>query len=62
MSRHKHADLIHKWAEGYRIERYVVPCCSKPGEGFWSYIKNPSWNEDNIYRLAPDQKIVADED
>lgn len=42
--RHPHADLIHSFAEGARIE------CS-PSNGSWIEINNPTWSVDCKYRL-----------
>ena len=46
MARHKHADLIHAWAEGAEIE-------IKGGDGIWYEVSKPAWDIDYKYRLKP---------
>lgn len=45
MNRHKHADLIHAWAEGTEIETFY--------EGSWTLCSPPPWYEDMEYRIKP---------
>lgn len=47
--RHKHADLIHAWAEGAEIE------CSLTGRN-WATTHRPDWNESIFYRIKPEKK------
>jgi hypothetical protein len=42
--KHKHVDLIKKWADGAEIEYLKF-------DTTWVFIANPSWGEDNQYRL-----------
>jgi hypothetical protein len=42
---HKHADLIHAWANGAEIQ-------FKGAEG-WFYARNPTWHDDTEYRIKP---------
>jgi len=51
MARHKHADVIHAWAEGEEIETKT--------NGNWILCHLPSWYDDNEYRIKP--KIVKRE-
>lgn len=46
--RHKHADLIHAWAEGAEIQL-------RKNFGDWIDLHNnvPSWNSDYEYRIKP---------
>lgn len=56
MQQHKHADLIHKWAEGYPIQKLEVLCCDKSVK-HWEDIKPPTapgWFEDQEYRVKPE--------
>ena len=46
--RHKHADLIHAWAEGAKIELY--------SDGVWIIYESPRWNSDVDYRIKPTPK------
>ena len=46
--KHKHADLIHAWADGAQIQ-WRDP---KDDER-WSDIKIPNWLEDCEYRIKP---------
>lgn len=46
--KHKHAELIHAWADGAQIE---AKC-----NGKWECMKRPSWFEDHQYRIKPDVK------
>lgn len=43
MTRHKHADLIHAWAEGAEIQIRVL--------GRWCNAQRPLWNIDDEYRI-----------
>jgi hypothetical protein len=55
MQQHKHADLIHKWAEGYPIQKLEVLCCDKSVK-HWEDIEPPTvpgWFEDQEYRVKP---------
>lgn len=45
--RHKHADVIHAWAEGAEIEFKVQ------ATGDWRKTDTPSWQEDYEYRIKP---------
>lgn len=42
---HKHADLIHAWANGAEIQ-------FKGAEG-WFNARNPTWHDDTEYRIKP---------
>ena len=44
--RHKHADLIHAWAEGAEIEVYDST------EGKWYIHHAPAWEENYKYRIS----------
>lgn len=44
--RHKHADIIHAWAEGAEIE---IKCPN----GAWMYIKRPEFDVFSEYRIKP---------
>lgn len=48
--RHKHADLIHAWAEGAVIE------VKYKGLKGWSIIKSPTWIDEYEYRIKPETK------
>ena len=45
MTRHKHADLIHAWAEGAEIQTFY--------NGKWEYEPNPCFYPDKEYRIKP---------
>lgn len=48
--KHKHAKLIHAWADGAQIQ--VLTCTSK-----WDDLeKYPIWREDLEYRIKPEPK------
>jgi hypothetical protein len=49
--KHKHADLIHAWADGAKIQ-WRDP---KDDER-WSDIRIPNWLEDCEYRIKPTPK------
>ena len=49
--KHKHADLIHAWADGAKIQ-WRDP---KDDER-WSDIRIPNWLEDCEYRIKPEPK------
>jgi len=49
--RHKHADFIHAWAEGAEIE-YWSDTQNKWKTPVWQ----PSWNNDDQYRIKPAPK------
>lgn len=48
--RHKHADFIHKWADGAELQRYDAIMCR------WADDKNPNWLEDTKFRIKPEPK------
>lgn len=49
--RHKHADLIHAWADGAEIQYYNR-------HDKWDNIDTPSWDKENKYRIKPKTKTV----
>jgi len=49
--RHKHADLIHAWAEGAEIELYDL--------GRWQETRTPSFCLGMDYRIKPTPEPVA---
>lgn len=44
--KHKHADLIHAWADGAQIQHHH-------GEDRWDDISTPRWLENHNYRIKP---------
>ena len=46
MPRHKHADVIHAWADGADIQYLRL-------DGVWDDISFPPLNESNQYRIKP---------
>ena len=52
MTRHKHADVIHAWADGADIQYLML-------DGVWDDISFPPLNESNEYRIKP--RIVKHE-
>lgn len=46
--RHKHADLIHAWAEGAKIE-------IENSNGDWTEIRHPNFSQENNYRIKPEE-------
>jgi len=44
--KHKHADLIHAWADGAQIQYYR-------GVGNWEDADPPLWNGSGEYRIKP---------
>lgn len=46
MPRHKHADLIHAWADGAEIQ-------FKDGQDNWIDCFAPSWADEGEYRIKP---------
>ena len=49
--KHKHADLIHAWADGAKIQ-WRDP----KDDDCWSDIRIPNWLEDCEYRIKPEPK------
>lgn len=48
--KHKHADLIHQWADGAEIQWSF-------GDGEWYDISNvPEWKDTLQYRIKPEEK------
>ena len=45
--KHKHADLIHAWADGAQIQRLDSNC------GWCDIEGTPSWNIETTYRIKP---------
>lgn len=52
--RHKHADLIHAWAEGAEIQYKSVLT------GIWADCTNnrPEWSVNGVYRIKPKTKTI----
>lgn len=48
--KHKHADLIHAWADGAQIE------VKNPSNGSWWDATPPAWDLDYEYRIKPEPK------
>ena len=46
MTRRKHADVIHAWAEGAEIQQFA-------GDGWYDDSDTPEWFEDVEYRIKP---------
>ena len=53
--KHKHADLIHAWADGARIE-YL-----DKQNGVWEETTSPWWDEAATYRIKPKAPVVFEE-
>ena len=49
MAKHKHADLIHAWADGAKIQYSF-------GEDVWHDTNRPEWRIDIEYRIKPEEK------
>ena len=49
--KHKHADLIHAWADGAKIQVYMISL------GEWEDCPHdPTWNVGRMYRIKPEPK------
>jgi hypothetical protein len=48
--KHKHADLIHAWADGAEIQLKAI-------DG-WRDIQRPHWHDNNDYRIKPKPDVV----
>jgi hypothetical protein len=48
--KHKHAELIHAWADGAEIQIY-----SKELDN-WINLDKPTWDFDGEYRIKPEEK------
>jgi len=53
--KHKHADLIHAWADGARIE-YL-----DKQNGVWEETANPWWDGLSTYRVKPEAPAYFEE-
>ena len=49
MTRHKHAKVIHAWADGAEIEGREV------STGQWIHVYHPEWWVDQEYRIKPEK-------
>lgn len=47
--KHKHADLIHAWADGAEIQLKRI-------DGTWYDLECPRWHDNNDYRIKPEPK------
>lgn len=47
MTRHKHAEIIHAWADGAEIQRRENSCVA------WTDTHNPQWIAGVEYRIKP---------
>ena len=45
--KHKHADLIHAWADGAQIQHH------HQFEDRWDDVDSPRWLDDHNYRIKP---------
>ncbi len=52
MSQHKHAEVIHAYAEGYTVQKLATLCCDKSIR-HWEDIDNPMFLKDQQYRIKP---------
>ena len=48
--KHKHADLIHAWADGAQIQIRCSPSDK------WANAHSPFWDADREYRIKPEHK------
>ena len=48
--KHKHADLIHAWADGKQIQHRL------PSYDVWVDVNNPAWSDPWQYRIKPEEK------
>jgi hypothetical protein len=57
VQQHKHAELIHQWAEGYKIQKLAVLCCDTKVK-HWEDMGDtaPMWFEEDEYRVKPLEK------
>jgi len=55
-NRHRHADLIHAWAEGAEIEHRILSLGDDKKEGQWVNTKCPDWRLTMEYRIKPEKK------
>jgi hypothetical protein len=46
--KHKHADLIHAWADGAEIQRLI--------DDIWWDSPEPEWYPEYTYRIKPEEK------
>ena len=49
--KHKHAELIHAWADGAEIQQYMISL-----DGWEDCTYDPSWNVNKEYRIKPEPK------
>lgn len=52
MTRHKHADIIHAWADGAEVGVYDIV----ESEGVC--VARPSWGPDIVYRLKSKKRTI----
>ena len=50
MKPHVHAELIKAWADGAEIQHFA------PMVGCWVESKPPTWADDALYRIKPEEK------
>ena len=53
MEQHKHAEIIHAWAEGYTVQKKHKLCCDKKYAKWVDCDSTPLWFEDEEYRIKP---------
>lgn len=53
MTPRKHAELIKGWADGAEIERRVWAHIGIVADWYWIDDPNPTWADDEVYRLKP---------
>jgi len=50
--KHKHAEVIHAFAEGYQIQKMETLCCDKSVQ-HWEDLEMPMFLEGEQYRIKP---------
>ena len=51
MKPHKHAEVIHAWADGAEVQ-------IKMHDGVWINVDTPYWHNGCEYRIKPAEKVV----
>jgi hypothetical protein len=61
--KHKHAEVIHAWADGAKVQCRIFVVGGEKGSGAdeyyaWYDIESPPWNEDEEYRVKPKEPVI----
>lgn len=58
MTKHIHAELIKKWADGAEIQLFE----EQAGHPYWVTVTDPQWSKDKLYRVKAKPFVISGSD